>query len=129
MEEDSLKEDFGFYGEVGEVQQEQIEKGISDKVTEFTYSNLDYPCIVFREDFSCPKHKLRAVSNMVKAKGVNKDINLYFTDKGELFKMGMLSGLQINPFLEIMGCDSVIGFYDAETKLEGGLLYTLYTIS
>ena len=123
-----MSEDFGFYGDVGEEQQKQVEKGISDKVTEFTYSNLEYPCIVFREDFSCPKHKLRAVSNMVKAKGVEKDINLYFTDKGELFKMGMLSGLQVNPFLEIIGCESVIGFYDENTKLENDRLYTLCTI-
>ena len=120
-----MSEDFGFYGEDGDSEVKQEIHGISGQVTDFTYTNISYPCIIFREGFTCPKHQMQVISNMVKTVNDVKDISLYFIDKGELFKMGMLSGLQVSSFLEIIGTEKVFGYYDKDTKLENSKLYTL----
>ena len=103
-------------------------KGGSDSVSSYTYTNLSYPCILFKEGFACPKHQLTVISNMVNSKGIDKDISIYFNKEGDLFKIGSISGRQLNAFLEIVGTDVVYGYYDAETRLKDDLLYTLCTI-
>lgn len=120
-------EDFDFY-EGAEDEVSTSVDGVSNEVTNFTYTNLEYPCIIFKEGFTCPQHQLRVISNMVKTVSVNKDISLYFIQGSDLFKMGMLSGVQIQAFLSIVGDDKVIGYFDRDTKLEGDRLYTLCTI-
>lgn len=121
-----MEEDFNFYGNEG-AENEQIEKGITDRVTEYTYTKLEYPCILFNEGFSAPMHKLTVVSNMVKSNAGDKDISLYMRKGDDIFKLGMLSGSQIEAFLDIMGVGSVKGYLDENTLLEGDKLYTLYS--
>lgn len=116
---------FGFYGEEADEQTETVLKGITGNVSDFTYTNLSYPCIIFKEDFKCPKHQLRVVSNMVNSKAGEKDISLYFVNEGELYKIGNIGGLQVNAFLEIIGLNNVIGYYKEGLKLTGDKLYTL----
>ena len=41
-------------------------EGITDKVTDLSYTKLEYPAILFKEDFQLPKHKILLISNMVK---------------------------------------------------------------
>lgn len=119
------EDDFNFYGEEAEERDVKDIEGITDKVTEFTYTNLEYPCIMFKEGFSCPQHQMKVISNMVKTNTPDKDTSLYFMNGGELFKLGMLSGQQIDPLLELVGVDSLVAYYDADTKLEGDKIYTL----
>lgn len=118
--------DLSFYEDaVEDVKQE--ERGITDRVTEYTYTKLEYPCIIFREGFSAPMHKLAVVSNMVKSNARDKDISLYMRKGDDIYKLGMLAGCQIEAFLDIIGTDSVIGHLDENIKLEGNNLYTLYS--
>lgn len=121
--DDWEEEDF-YDGEYDEDAVSEI-AGITDTVTDYTYTDLEYPCILFREGFSCPKHQLKVVSNMVRTGNVEKDINLYFINNGEVFRMGMISGIQVSSFIEIIGEDNLIGFYEDGTKLEGDRLYVL----
>ena len=65
---------------------------------------------------------------MVKSVKGNKDISLYYTNNGESYKIGMINGLQVGAFLEVIGIDKVIGYFDKDTKLENSLLYTLCTV-
>lgn len=126
MEEINKKEeDFGFYGSENDENNVKDIEGITDKVTEFTFTKLAYPCIVLKEGFNCAKHQLKVISNMVKAAGEDKDINLYFIDKGTTYKMGKLSGMQMSSFLDIVGTDNIIGFYDDGTRLEKDRIYVL----
>ena len=111
------REDFNFYGNEDEEHTEEV-KGITDNVTSFTHTGLSYPCLIFKEGFTCPKHKLKVISNMVKTVNDAKDVCLYFLNNNEVFKMGELSGLQINSFLEIVGEEGVFGYYDEKTKLQ-----------
>lgn len=121
-------EDFGFYGEGEDEVKNTTVKGISDNVAGFTFTKLKFPCIIFKEGFKCPKHQLTVISNMVKTVKDLKDVNLYYQDNEDVFKMGALSGLQVDSFLEIVGDDKVVGYYDKDTKLEGSMLYTLCTV-
>ena len=123
-----MSEDFGFYGDDADNNEEKVINGISGKVTDFTFTNIDYPCIIFKEGFKCPKHQLQVISNMVKTISDVKDVSLYFINNGELFKMGMLSGLQVSSFLEIIGTEKVFGYYNKDIKLEDSKLYTLCSI-
>lgn len=124
-----MSEDFGFYGEEADELQKQEIRGITGNVTDFTFTNIDYPCIIFNEDFKCPKHKLNVISNMVKSPMPTKDISIYFIKDGDLYKIGMIDGVQVNAFLDVIGIDMVKGFFNAETKLTGSMLYTLCTVA
>lgn len=119
------EDDFGFYGEEAEENSVDDIHGITDKVTEFTYTKMEYPCIMFKEGFSCPQHQMKVISNMVKTNTPDKDTSLYFLSGGEMYKLGMLSGQQIDPLLELVGVDNLVGYYDSETRLEGDRIYTL----
>lgn len=123
-----MSEDFGFYGEDEDSDSTQEINGISGTVTDFTFTNLSYPCIVFKDGFTCPKHQMQVISNMVKTVNDVKDISLYFVENNELYKIGMISGLQVSSFLEIIGTDNVYGYYDKDTRLENSKLYTLCTV-
>ena len=118
-------DDFDFYGEEAEEESVEDIHGITDKVTEFTYTSLEYPCLIFSEGFTCPQHQMKVISNMVKTNTVDKDTSLYFSNNGTLFKIGMLSGEQIEPLLELVGVDNLVGYFDASTRLVGDRLYTL----
>lgn len=122
-----MSEDFEFYGEGTDETTVQDVKGITDKVTDYTYTNLNYPCIMLKEGFTCPKHKMKVISNMVKTSNNDKDISLYFTDDGELYRIGMLSGLQLSSFIEIVGLENIVGFFEDGTRLDGSKIYTLCT--
>ena len=135
------RDDYGFYGEDDGAVAQEI-KGITGDVTNYTYTGVSYPCVIFKEGFKCPKHKMTVISHMVKPptrhKGldINKpreavedtSVGLYFAQKGELFKMGALNGLQIGAFLDLVGTDSVKGFYDESTPLTDDHLYALCTV-
>ena len=122
------EEDFGFYGEEAEDDKVEEIQGITENVSEFTYSSLEYPCIMFKEGFSLKNHKWKVLSNMVKSISLDKDISLYFHDNGELLKIGKISGTQVNAFLDIVGMEGVVGYYDKYTLLETDRMYTLSII-
>ena len=124
-----MKDEFDFYEEAEQEEKTEIE-GITGSVTSYTFTGVSYPCIIFKEEFSCPKHKLTVVSNMVKSgNNMLKDISLYFLQKGDLFKIGSLSGLQVGAFLDLVGVGNVDGFFDANTQLSNDRLYTLCTVA
>lgn len=116
-----------FYGE-DESETDADVRGISGNVSSYTYTNLNYPCIIFKKGFSCPKHQLLVISNMVKSSGVDKDISLYFSKEDDLYKIGTIGGKQVSAFLEIVGTESVYGYFNKDIKLEDDRLYTLCTI-
>lgn len=125
--------DFEFYGQGTDNTKVQEVKGITDTVTEYVYTDLAYPCIIFKKGFTCPKHQMKVLSNMVQSKGIKKDITLYFekdtgTDTPELFKIGSIGGLQVDSLLSIFSLDNLVGFYDESTLLEGDRLFTLRII-
>lgn len=105
-------------------------EGITDKVTNYTYTKLEYPCLLFRKGVQLEKHKVQVVSNMVNSKtlGSMKDISLYLSNNGELFKIGKISGVQVLPLLEIIGEENLQGFLDKDTELKGSLIYTLCSV-
>ena len=120
-------EDFGFYGEdedavVGE------KKGITGEVTSYAYTNLAYPCFMFKQGFTCERHKMKVLSNMINAKGYNKDIAIYFREGEDTFKIGAISGQQVSFLLDIIGLDNLEGYYDDGTKLEGSKMYVLCSV-
>lgn len=115
------------YSEDGEVKEI---KGITDTVTDYTYTGLSYPCIVFKQGFKLERHKVQVISNMVKSNtvGINKDISLYFSNNDQLYKLGEISGVQVSPLIDIAGRDNLIAFLDADTELNDSLIYTLCSI-
>lgn len=117
--------DFDFYGDGTDESKVKDIHGITDTVTEYSYSNLQYPCIIFVEGFKCPKHKMQVLSNMIKSKGIIKDIALYFKQSDGVYKIGEIGGIQVNSLLDCIGVDSLLGFYDESTELIGSKLYAL----
>lgn len=107
--------------EIGEI------KGITDKVTDYTYTGLSYPCIVFKGSVQLERHKVQVISNMVKSNtaGVEKDISLYFENNGQLYRLGMVSGMQVSSLIDIAGRDTLIAFLDEKVELKDSLIYTL----
>lgn len=120
------EDESSFYEDEGE-SSEEVE-GITGKVSSFTFTNIRYPCYIFKEGSEIPKYKLRIVANMVKSGNMqDKDTSLYFLQNGELYKIGSLSGLQIMGFLDLIGIDNLIGYAGKDKRLEGTSLYCLCT--
>lgn len=119
--------DFNFYGEGTEDNRPAEIHGITDKLTMFTYTGMAYPCLIIKESFSCPKHRMLVISNMVKTKTLDKDINLYYSQGGELFKMGMLGGQQVKVAIDLIGEEFLEGFLSDNEKLEGDKLFVLFS--
>lgn len=119
-------EDDDFYG-VDCTESPKVEiPGITDKVVNYSYTGMMYPCVMIKEGFTCPQHKMVVLSKMAQMSGSgNKDITLYFENKGELLKLGMLSGLQIKAFFDIVGEDNVRAFYEEGFELKGDKKYVL----
>ena len=122
-EDDNIYEGYSENSEAKEI------KGITDTVTDYTYTGLTYPCIIFKRGIKLEKHKVQVISNMVKSSttGLLKDISLYF-DNDELYKLGMISGVQVSPLIEIVGVENLVAFVDENTKLDASLIYTLCTV-
>lgn len=116
----------GLYEGYEEEQVDELE-GITDRVTDLSFTNLEYPAILFKNGFKFPKHKVMVISNMVKSSAGNtkKDISLYFQNEGEIYKIGMLSGHQVMHLLDIVPKDQLTAFYNDGTLLEGDRIYTL----
>lgn len=104
-------------------------KGVTDTVTDTAFTTLDFPAIVFKDGMKLPTHQAKVISSMVKSSAQfgAKDIGLYLQHGSDLFKMGSISGLQVDSLLTITGTDKVIGFYSDGSKLEGNKIYTLCT--
>lgn len=104
-------------------------QGITDTVTDYTYTKLSYPCIILKKGTKLEKHKVQVISNMVKSStvGLVKDIAIYF-DNDDLYKLGLISGLQVSPLIEIVGLDSLVAYADKDTQLTGSMIYALCTI-
>lgn len=124
----SVSEETGVYEGYSESEDVKDIKGITDVVTGYTYTNLSYPCIVFKKGMKLEKHKVTVISNMVKSKGVGlvKDTSLYFlTDDDQMFKLGMINGMQVGSLIDIAGRDNLIGFAEDGRELKDSLIYTL----
>ena len=122
LEEEKLYEGYSDDSIVKEMQ------GITDKVTDYTYTNLSYPCIIFKDGVQLERHKVQVISNMIKygtGSSIVKDIAVYFTNVSQLYKMGMLSGIQLSSFLDIAGKDNITVFLDKDTELKGSMMYAL----
>lgn len=119
-----MSNEFNFYGNDDEVNVKDRE-GITDKVTSYTYTDLSYPCIILKDGFKCPLHRMIVISNMVKSNTPDKDINLYFTKGSDMYKVGNLSGKQIKPLLDILDIGKLKAFYDRATELSGDMVYAL----
>ena len=120
--------EFNVYGENTDDQGIPDIKGITeDDVSNYVYTAMSYPCIVFKDGFRCEKHKISVVQNMVKSISRDKDITVYIKNNGSLFKLGDINGLQLKSLIEIIGRDNLEAFYTDGTNLPGSLIYTLCT--
>lgn len=120
-----------FYKDYDEDKNPEHIKGITDVVTNYTYTNMLYPCIVFKKGFKLEKHKVNVILNMIKmnARGITKDISLYYYKKdGSMMKMGNIGGIQVMPLLDIVNRSSLEAYLDKDTELKDGLIYTLCSI-
>lgn len=127
VENEEVDEDESSFYDGCKESSEDVE-GITGQVSSFTFTNINYPCFIFREGSEIPKYKLRIVANMVKSGNMqDKDTSLYFMQNGDLYKIGSLSGLQIMGFIDLIGIDNLIGYASKDEKLEGSSLYCLCT--
>lgn len=120
-----MSDDFGFYGPENDESIATDIRGVTDTVSKFVYTNLSYPCICLKEDIKLPKHKWVVISKLVKHGVQNKNISVYLARGGSLFKAGALSGVQIKAFIDIIGINNLVGYYEKDRKLVGDRLYVL----
>lgn len=120
-----MSKEFDFYGEESEKEEIREVRGITDTVSRFVYSDMDFPCICLKDDLKLPKHKWMLISTLVKQGNISKTIPVYLIRNGDLFKVGALSTVQIKSFIDVVGLDNMFGFYNKDKKLEGDRLYIL----
>lgn len=118
-------DNFGFYGEKADDEEVKDIKGVTDEVSKYVFSDIQYPSICLKEDIKLPKYKWVAISKLVKQGSVNKNISFYLIRNNEVLKAGALAGIQIKAFIDIVGIENLFGFYKKDKKLEGDRLYIL----
>lgn len=118
-------EDFGFYGEEEEEEVIKDIKGVTDEVSKFVFTNVEYPFVCLKADIALPQYKWLIISKLVKQGVASKNISFYMLRGGELFKAGALSGVQIKSFIDIVGIDNLFGYHNENIRLEGDRLYVL----
>lgn len=121
-----MKEELDFYeGYSSDPSQDREIEGITGTVTDYTFSKLEFPCLILKENASFPEHKLMVVSNMVKVKSNSSKINIYFKDGSDLFSIGAIVGSQVMSFIELLGEENLEGYLNSDTKVTGSNLYAL----
>lgn len=121
-----VEEDFGFYGddETEETPVREV-RGVTDSVSPYAFTNRENPCMIIKPGIKVAKHKLQVVANMVKTSVPDKDITLYLLKSDGMFRLGKISGVQVKPFVDMLGIENLTGFSRRGTKLDGDLLLTL----
>lgn len=99
-------------------------KGITDSVSQYVFSDMEYPCICLKDNLVLPKHKWAVISKLAQS-GTDKKIALYISRNGELFKIGHLSGVQVKPFIDVIGLENMIGYHSENKELLGDRIYVL----
>ena len=119
-----------FYDDYSEGSEVKEIKGITDTVTDYTYTGLSYPCVMMKEGIQLERHKIQVVSNIVKsnAAGVVKDIALYFNNNDQIYKLGNIAGNQVSSLIDIIGRNKLTAFLSEGKELKGSLIYTLCTV-
>jgi hypothetical protein len=121
-----MSEEFDFYeGNEEGIEEVRDIKGLTDTVSKYVYSNMEFPCICLKEDIKLPRHKWVIISKLVKQGSSDKNISIYMLRGGEVFKAGTLSGLQVKAFIDIIGLDNLFGYFNKDKKLTGDRLYVL----
>lgn len=114
--------------EGGEEKEDAVVEGVTDSISQYAFTDIQYPCIMFNKGFHTEKHKFQVLQNMLSNSQVESDITVYFTNsKGEILKVGKVSGYQLSFLLDIVGRENVTGYYADGSVLDGGLIYTLCT--
>lgn len=120
-----MSEDFDFYEGDSEEEVVRDVKGLTDTVSKYVYSSMNFPCICLKEDLKLPKSKWLLISKLVKQGAEDKNISVYMIRNGELYKAGSLAGSQVIPFIDVLGIDNLFGFYSKDKELRGDRLYVL----
>lgn len=121
-----MSDEFGFYGEEVENENSVREiRGITDTVSKYVFSDMNFPCICLKEDLTLPKHKWVVISKLVKQGTSDKNISVYLIRKGDLYKAGALSGVQVTALIDLVGLDNLVGYYNKDKELKGDRLYIL----
>ena len=118
-------EDFEFYeGSTGEVNSDL--KGVTGEVTRYTFTDKKYPFLLVKDMKILPKHKLDLIKNMVSSGTMNKkDVHVYINMSDGVYSIGMLSGFQVEHFIDAVGEENLVGAFDEANELSGSMLYTL----
>lgn len=111
-------------------------KGITDKVSRFSTSQMEFPNIVIynTQEHPLKAHKVRVLKSMMTISeqalmnlppASASDVTLYVTDGSQVIRIGKVRASQVMPVLRLFDEEKLLGYMDAETLLEGIFLYTL----
>lgn len=121
-----MKNDFDFYDGVEQDSSVvQDIKGLTDEVSKYIYSNMDFPCICVKENIKLPKHKWVTMGKLVKQDVPNKDISVYIIRNNDILKAGALSRMQVGVFIDFVGIDNLVAYYNKDKILTGSKIYIL----
>ena len=105
--------------------------GITGEVTKYPTSKIQYPCYMITS--AMPKYKAEVLQTMVKSINVeNYDadflatrVYIYIALQNKIYKIGQIYAKQVKSFISLCEGEQLIGYLDADTKLDGMYLYTL----
>lgn len=114
--------------EGGEEREDAVVEGVTDSISQYAFTDIQYPCIMFKKGFHTEKHKFQVLQNMLSNPRPESDISVYFINSdGDVLKVGRVSGYQLSFLVDIVGRDNITGYYEDGNELEGSLIYTLCT--
>lgn len=113
--------------EIDENQQTFEKPGFTGEVTRYSESSLEYPCIIVQAGFE--KYKLDVLKTMLQRKAEVPEgtpvTYLYFEHAGNMASVGHLTQEQVKAVLDLFHDNGIRGYFDANTALDGDMVYVL----
>lgn len=122
----AIEDDTGAYGEDPEDYKMPEIKGITDEVSGYTYSKMNFPAIFIKSDMHLSAAGFKVLRAMISSTSVaDRNIFIYNESSKGVFLIGRISALQVMNFYDLVGQDNIRVFLSSTKELLGDLKYVL----
>ena len=87
---------------------------------------MRYPNIIFDNVENLKGHQVETIKEMLNS-GTDKTIAVYFNIDGDMGEAGLISQRQVIPLIELVGRETIRGYYTENIELSNDLIYALGT--
>ena len=105
---------------------ENSNEKVDHGVERYSSTTLSYPCFILDSRTEFPKHVISALSRMIESSlSLENLIKIYIRNGEELLSLGGISSVQVKATIDLLGRESIEGYFSKDYPLSGDLIYVL----